>query len=451
MREKLLKGTLLFASGQIVFPILNLVAIAIVVRALGKEQYGVVALALSLYSIGSMIMDLGFRSWMVSELARYLGQDRMGAAHSLLRLMTVYEGVSSVAIAAIIGVVAGFDAHISTAGQWIIVAYILITPVQHFLTTILYAWSRFAPMQMFALLESCIRLALVAGLFLFGSLTSDLALATYPFALLVSALCVIPATWPLVRQVLSAPAESINASALRRQGTHVLLGGAVRAVRTNAPVWLINDALGIAAVAVYSVASRAFAVVVMLFRALESAVFPAMSELVGRTGGADRAIQLGEKAVKYSLIIALATLPFAYALSPWGIRVVFGAQFLESVTLFRLMLFALPFVTLMHVQRPLYFSIRRADLLFACYTAASVLSLAALWVALRVWGLAGGAIETIVFYITVVILGHLLLSRAGARLRLGHMLRLRFADVGEMVGMLQPAMRFFTSASQRAR
>jgi len=58
LTNRIAKGTVIFSSSTMVVTILQFLTSILVIRALGKLDYGRLALALSVYSVGAIFLDL---------------------------------------------------------------------------------------------------------------------------------------------------------------------------------------------------------------------------------------------------------------------------------------------------------------------------------------------------------------------------------------------------------
>ena len=368
---RIVKGTAIFSFSNVIVTIPQFLTSILVIRALGKLDYGRLALALSVYSVGTIFLDLGLGKVISSEIARSRGEKRLDQVKRfLLRYSQMELGGGFVLLIVPILASPWINKAYSPmiARLFIIVgAYLFLTGIKNLFSTTFYSYTLYHYLTFLDVAFALVRLLLV--LLLITWLKQGLmgAILTYPLSLAIAILLLSPFWWRVVSPLkkVKASKEPVFRKALKDQGSYVILMLPFKNIQDQLPVWMIKALLGTEMVAIYAVAQRGFSFLFSLLNSLETTLLPLTSERISTDWETTK--RMLNRAMKYASWTATLLVIGGWLFAPLFYRSLFSEKYLDAVPVFRIYLFALAIYPFALIQRPLFYALRAQKYLFYAY------------------------------------------------------------------------------------
>jgi O-antigen/teichoic acid export membrane protein len=340
----------------------------LVIRWLGKEDYGQLVLALSIYAMSSIFLDPGIGKLIVSEVAKERGEQQSGKIKYLL----VRYGQMELAI----GFFFLFTMFVSS--HWLSVfipkeivlligLYLFFTGIKNVFFNTFYSHTLYHYQALLEILGASFRLILI--IIFLGLLDMGLvgAMATYPLSLIFAIFFISPFWLKSVSYLKKIKIQNVPIfpTLLKEQGKFVILLTPVKTIQDQIPVWIVRGILGVEAVAIYGVAQKAFGFIYSFYNSLETAIFPLISETI--ISQWSQVKEIVGRSIKYSFWISILVVPALWITAPMLFELAFTERYIISITVFRYFLLVLFIYSFLLVQRPLFFALEALNYHFFCY------------------------------------------------------------------------------------
>jgi len=261
---KIVKGTAIFSFSNVIVTVPQFLTSILVIRALGKLDYGRLVLALSVYSVGTIFLDLGLGKVISSEIARSRGEKRLDQVKRFLLRYSQME-LGGGALLLIVPILASpwiNKAYSPMIARLFIImgAYLFLTGIKNLFGTTFYSYTLYHYLTFLQVTFALFRLLLVLLLVMWLKQGLMGAILTYPLSLAIAILLLSPFWWRVVSPLkkVKASKEPVFRKALKDQGTYVILMLPFKNIQDQLPVWMIKALLGTEMVAIYAVAQRGF-------------------------------------------------------------------------------------------------------------------------------------------------------------------------------------------------
>jgi O-antigen/teichoic acid export membrane protein len=175
--------------------------------------------------------------------------------------------------------------------------------------------------------------------------------------------------WAMLRELKDVRVDGYSLTSLavllRQQGVYAALSIPVKRVADQLPVWFLKALGGDMGVGIYGAAHKGFSLIYAFFSALETTIFPLVSEQIEvdkeRLQIALRQMQ------KYTFWLGLVAAVVGGLTAHWLLLVIAGKEYLVAVPVFRLMLWQLVIYAFWQSQRPLFYALGQQRWLFVLY------------------------------------------------------------------------------------
>lgn len=394
--HRILQGMTAFSADTVVSNLAAVLSAALVFRYLDVSAYGQLTLALSFYAGATVFLDFGLRSVFTAEIARSRGVKNLSWAKFLLTRCLWLNAVTGCVMLGVFLVVG----HQRRDPLWAVMGfYLLITALNGVVSVLFHSYTRYRRLAAQSVARSLSRLLLLITLPFWWRGETLLGVAwTYPLmdvaALLISVVLARRALHDL--QGVRADGYSLASLAVlfRQQGVYVTLSIPVKKVAEQLPVWFLKALTGDVGVGIYGAAQKGFLLIYAFFSALETTIFPLVSEQIQvdkeRLQIALRQIQ------KYTFWLGLLVAVIGGLVAHWLILMVAGGKYVTAVPAFRLMLWHLVIYAFLQSQRPLFYAMRQQKWVFVV----SVVSIATytllLWIGISIFSVSGAVWATLV-------------------------------------------------------
>ena len=307
----------------------GLLASVAVARHLGPENFGVLCFATMIASLWAGLVQLGSLE-VVTRTSAVAPEKITGLLRSAFQLRLAGAGLAGVLILAM----PLWFGH--KAVYWILAVFPL-TLVPDCVEAAFYGQNQFRAMAPLRAASSLLGLVLRLGLVFFGAPVEAFAAATI-FEGLVTGLLFLGFRHQLPSQKNTK--DSCDGYFLMRQSFPLVASGMVVAVMLKLDQFLLQTMRPGADVGHYYVVVRLFEMAGVLIPSLVAALLPDLARLYS--------VSVEDYRKKMELIyqrtyqIGFAAALASCALAPWGIRLVFGREYSESVFIFMAYSFAFP-------------------------------------------------------------------------------------------------------------
>jgi O-antigen/teichoic acid export membrane protein len=394
--RRILQGMTAFSADTVISNLAAVLSAALVFRYLDVSAYGWLTLALSFYTSATVFLDFGLGDVFTAEIARSRGTGNLGWARFLLtRYLWLNAFMGCVSLIVFLAV--GYQRR---DPLWTVMGFYLLTTAWNGVVKVLFhSYTRYRRLAAQSVIRSLTRLLLLAALPLWWRADDLLGVAwTYP---LMDAAALFVSAW-LARRALRdlrgvrAGGYSLASLAvlLRQQGVYAVLSIPVKRVADQLPVWFLKALIGDVGVGIYGAAQKGFSLLYAFFSALETTIFPLVSEQIEvdkeRLQIALRQMQ------KYTFWLGLIVAVMGGLAAHWLIWIVAGTKYLVAVSPFRLMLWNLVIFAFLQSQRPLFYALGQQKWLFVLYVVSTATYALLLGAGISIWGVSGAVCATLI-------------------------------------------------------
>jgi len=362
---------------------------ALVFRYLDLPTYGRLTLALSLYAVATIFLNFGLGGVFTAEIARSRGSGDLAWVRFLLSRYLYLNAITGVLLFAVfvgVGIQRG-------APLWSVMgAYLLTTALNGVANVLFHSYTRYRRLAAQSITRSLARLALLGTLPLWWRGDALLGVAwTYPLmdcaALLVSVGLARIALLDLQGVQTARYSFASLIDLFRHQGIYATLSVPVKKVADQLPVWFLKALIGDVGVGTYGAAQKGFLLLYAFFSALETTIFPLVSEQIEvdkeRLQIALRQMQ------KYTFWLGLVAAVVGGLTARWLVLIIAGEEYLAAVPVFRLMLWNLVIYAFLQSQRPLFYALGQQRWLFVMYVVSTATYALLLWAGISTLSVSG--------------------------------------------------------------
>ncbi|MEJ8278253.1 lipopolysaccharide biosynthesis protein [Pseudonocardia spirodelae] len=321
--------------------VVTAVTVPLSARLLGTEGVGHLAVGMSAYFIGSLLVDMGIAQFLSAEVprgdVRRLRGTYLAIRSTILSVLLaglaagLLAGVPELALMVLLGLVAG--GLFAMSDDWVLIGQ-----------------GRFGTSMAYQAVGRALYLVLLVGL-----------LPHFPYAwvallcLLVSSFPAIVLTWWTSTRTYGTPGRPSGVRAVLRLGGPVLTSRLLIASYGQGSGTVYASVLDAASLGLFSAGDR-------MVRALQSLLDPigfALLPRMARVADGDRFWPRAVKALAATTAVALLVAAALWLAAPLLVRVVFGPAFGEAVPLLRLEAFILPFTSVTSFVTTAVLTVRR--------------------------------------------------------------------------------------------
>jgi O-antigen/teichoic acid export membrane protein len=387
--RRILQGVAAFSADTVISNLAAVLSAALVFRYLDVSAYGQLTLALSFYAIATVFLNFGLGGVFTAEIARARGAKNLGWVRFLLtRYLWLNVIMGCVVLMAFLAI--GYQRR---DPLWFVMGFYLLTTALNGVVSVLFhSYTCYRRLAAQSVARSVSRLLLLVTLPLWWRGETLLGVAwTYPLmdvaALLVSSGLAQRALRDL--RGVRADGYSLASAAvlLRQQGIYATLSIPVKRVTDQLPVWFLKTLVGDVGVGIYGAAQKGFLLIYAFFSALETTIFPLVSEQIEvdkeRLQIALRQMQ------KYTFWLGLVVAVVGGLTAHWLILIVAGKEYLAAVSVFRLMLWLLVVYAFQQSQRPLFYALGQQKWLLMLYMAGTTTYALLLWIGISILSVSG--------------------------------------------------------------
>lgn len=414
--KRILQGMTAFSLDMVISNVAAVLGAVLVFRYLDLPAYGRLTLALSLHAAATIFLNFGLGGVFTAEIARSRGSGDLAWVRFLLSrylYLNASTGVLLFAVFVGVGIQRG-------APLWSVMGtYVLTTALNGVANVLFLSYTRYRRLAAQSITRSLARLALLATLPLWWQGDALLGVAwTYPLmdcaALLVSVRLAKIALWDLQGVQTARYSFPSLIDLFRQQGIYATLSIPVKKVADQLPVWFLKALIGDVGVGIYGVAQKGFLLLYAFFSALETTIFPLVSEQIA----VDRErLQIALRQMqKYTFWLGFVTAVVGGLTARWLILIVAGEEYLAAVPLFRLWLWRLLIYAFSQSHRPLYYALGQQKWLLMIYLCSTVTLALLLIGGIEMFGAIGAVWGALINAIFLVLIRLLILRRLSSEL-----------------------------------
>jgi O-antigen/teichoic acid export membrane protein len=392
---KIAKGISFLFSSSVILNLMAFFTSVMVIRALDKEDYGLVTLALSTHAVGNMLLDLALSNLIASEIAHSRGEKRLDKVKRFLmrfgqlELIMAFLLLSVLSLASVVlhsTLYASFSFLLPFVG-----IYLFLTGVRCLFTTTFYGYGLYEYMALSDISFAFGRFLFVLVFVVKLELGAVGAMITYPLSMALSVLLLFPFWWKVVTPLFSVEAsvEPVFRQLLKEQGVYRALVTGSKRIRGQIPVWAIGLLLGTAAVSTYEVGLKGLRFFRSFLTSFQATLLPLVSERVAVEWNTTK--RMVNRAVKYTLWASLAMVLVGEIAAPWLYTTLFTGEYIGSILVFRIALLSLLIESLAFIQTPLLFALRSQKSLFYAMLAGMIFNLLFVWPLVALFDVYGAA------------------------------------------------------------
>lgn len=356
------------SGSGVVSSVFGMASAVLFARYLPPAEYGAALTVIAFCGVVGAWTGLGVEQMLVSDVARARGEGEQETARRLVWeytfLKLALSGLLIVGLCAL-GLTRRLPAQVQPF-LWAIALLIGADAVSCIVRTILSSCSQFQLVALLGVGEAAMRLlgACAVGVMTVGSGHHVIVLQS--LSLLIPACVVAASYWSsLLSKPKVAPDREGLLAVLKAHGKWNLALGVTMSLVDPLPVLILSSVLGREAVAIYHVATRLVGFLQIPLGAAESALAPILAGL-GSTGP-----DLIARVTRYLFVSSVGLMAAGALVAPTAITLMLSEQYRGAVGMSLWLLLEIPSRALRAHQRPVFFILRRQDLVLASYLVAS--------------------------------------------------------------------------------
>jgi len=409
LAKRVAEGSALLVSRELFVSLVGIGITIILVRYLGKFDYGRYALFVSAVAIASIFLMGSLSSVIVADVSRELEEGKKERAKALLIRYSQFIMMVSFFISFVIFLLS------LPVSRWygdevgrlvVVIAFIIpFYALNNVLLTIFHSHSRFDRMALVSIVEAVGRLAFVIAAVvvfddgLMGAVYSQL------FGIFLSSLVVVYPAYSTVRYLKEVPRARIGLfyRMLLGHGKFVIAAGPVYQLREQVLPWIVQFFLGVEAVAVFTVAKRGVDFFNTLLFSINQVYLPLLSSEMSK--GAKRINLIMNRSIKYLLASSCIIVITGIIIAPFLFEILFSTKYLESVPIFRMILPAVFVAALYSIINPVFMAYKGQKYIFGAFLISLVTTVISVSLLTPVAGLPGSAAGYLIgMFVFIVVL-----------------------------------------------
>ncbi len=357
--REIFKYAAIISGNNILTSVINFAAFLVMLNALGTYGFGLLTLALSVLSVATFFMELGFGKAIVSDVSKELQQNNKEQASGLFLGYIIFIFFSTGILA---GIMFFFSGHVSAYfGKDVapvirfIAVLVFISGAKTIVTSAFHIVADFGKYASFLFVDALSKLVLVYIFVAFISGTVEGILQAFIVSGILTILIFllfVPKEILEIARMRSNPMAFFEMA--KKHGKWVAAFSQLRSIESNISPWIVEFFLGVNAVGVYGALLKVQVLIMRVFEPLETIFYP----LVNKFGRFDDSRKLIFRATKYILFISIPFLFIAFVFSEAVLDLVLGPDFAEYAGVFRVLLLTVVLFILNMPMKPLFFNLK---------------------------------------------------------------------------------------------
>jgi len=364
------KGTGYITLSNILTTFLNLISFILIVNLLNRYEYGLIVLALSAVNIANILLDPGIGSVLISDISRERQGNRFDRVKTMIYRYIQIETFLGIIIFLIIFFSSSYFeqkysklvAHLVMISSFLII----VNAGKNIFLINFSSHLDFKSIFMFNFIENFSKLVYVIVFGYFLKLGIYGIMIAYPLSTITALIFIYPNYIKIINKYfqITRSKEGFFFRIIKTHGKWAIGIRSVKRFYDNTIPWIIQYFLGVEAVAIFNIAFKAVIYANLLLTSLESALMPIIPREIKNT---EKIRKIANKSIKYSFIFSILIVVFSIILAPYIFYYAFGEKYLESINIFRILIFMLFAYSLNLPMRPIFFSMRLQRYLFNTY------------------------------------------------------------------------------------
>jgi len=399
LAKRIAEGSIILTFRTLFVRIIGILITIILVRSLGKFDYGLYALFMSAVGIASIFLIGNLGNVVVADVSQELQNGKKERAKALLVGYSQFTMILTLFISFVLLLLSiPVLWHYGPKVRDLVVIIALIIPlygITNILNIIFHAHARFDNMALISMMDAIGRLAFVVV----AVVVLDYGLMGAAYSQLFGPLLsVLVAFYPAISTVrylkdIHRPRIGLFYSMLHGHGKYMIAMRPVNQLKEQGLPWVVQFFLGVEAVAVFTVAKRGMEFFNTILFSINQVYLPLLSAEVAK--GVERVNQIVTRSTKYLLISSSMIVLGGVIIAPFVFKTLFGIDYLESVPIFRLILLTLFVISFGTILGPVFMAYKGQKYTFY----ASLISLATMLILVSLLTPAAGLVGTAVGYL----------------------------------------------------
>lgn len=395
---EIFRSAAVISGNNLVTTAINYLIFLAVIASLGAHEFGIYALAMSAMSFATFFLDFGMSKVVVSDVSKEMNSGNMKRAAALFKGYAYFQ----IALAAFIAILA------FSASGWIaeylqkdlvnvirlLSALIFTAGVKIVYQTSFEIVADFRKWAAYQFIDAASKLLLlIVGFWAFGPVI-EVALATM---ILSDVFTIILRLWGMpenIRNMMSMKGNDWGplAEMIRSHGKWAFMLSQIKNIESNAPIWIVEHALGVNWAGVYFALTKLQSILARLFEPLDTIFYPLVTKL-GNISDSRKAIV---RATKYIIYLAIPSVAAMWALADLILKTVPESLVQENAWAFRVFSLSIFLVILNIPYKPLIFNMKQQKSLAMNSAVVLVLGVATGYWLTALSGIIGMAISRLV-------------------------------------------------------
>ncbi len=357
--QEIFKYAVIISGNNILTSILNFFTFIVMLNALGTYGFGLLTLAMSVLSIATFSIELGFGKAIVSDVSKELYQNNRKQAAGLFLGYIIFVLFSAGLLAGAMYFFSGyFSAYFGkdlTPMIQFIAALVFLSGIKTIVTSAFHIVADFWKYASFLFADALSKLILVYIFVTFISGTVEGILQAFIISGIVTIiifLFFIPKEILEITRMRSNPLLFFEMA--KNHGKWVAVFSELRNVESNISPWIVEYFLGVRAVGIYGALLKVQVLIMRVFEPFETIFYP----LVNRHGSFDDSRKMIYRATKYILFISLPFLLITMIFSEQILNLVLGIGFAGYGNVFRVLLLTVILFIVNMPMKPLFFNLK---------------------------------------------------------------------------------------------
>lgn len=406
------RGTFWYTLNNFATKLISLVTIFFILRGLSVYEYGLVELSLSAIAILSFFRLPGINSVVIADLAHAKGKGDMGELKAIYTTYLRLELFLSFIAWGIVFFGATFISQFyegQISGLLKIISFTFFTAVLRDAYTILFGIHlKFFTQSLYTFIEEVSKLFFIIITFsVFGLGATGLALAIV-LSQLIPVIFLIPLFWKLYSPLQSTKASREHTvwNLIWKHGKWSLFSSYLGDFSQTIRIWFIKLFLGTEAVGLFAVAQGLYNHTLSLIP-LSQVVTPLIPQYIHQK---EKLEKIFSKSAKYQFLGYLGVGIVGFFVFPSIIGFLFP-NYQSSLPLFKILLVALPAMSIGSLLTPIFFAFKEQKSFFVSIFVRTIAALILLPLLIPIFGMAGAAYEFVLTTYLIIIHRYVLIKK----------------------------------------
>ena len=407
---------------------LSLLTLVIVVRILGKSEYGLIVLARSIVNTAEIFLSFGILDFVVAEISLERGNGHLGQAKAIIIRYSKVEIVIGIILFLLI-LSAAIYIRRGLFRELLLISscLVIITAMSNILRVVFNSHFNFKSTSLMNISRSlsCLVLVIVFGYWL--ELGPKWIMLAYVLSSAIAILFAFRGYARIMQNYVMVPevADEKFWKNLISRGKWVGSSFAIKTFTDGVAVWVPQVILGSESVAIFNIAKKAYSHTIAILASIERILLTLIPQEISDIQLTKRIVN---RSTKYSLWLSVLLILIAVPLARPTFHLLFSGRYSSSAAIFQILILVSCLQGLNIAMRPLFFALHAVRYLCIVYAINFIVFTCFAVILTPVYGLYGMSLVFILNGLLMFLLRYMYIRRIGIRILFADMFRFNEDD-----------------------